>query len=136
MLVSDGGDRLDPDTRERLAHLTRKLRVSIYWLYLRSANSPGLTAAAGDTGAAAESVPEMLLHGFFQSLQTPYRAYEAGDAQALQRAIDDVSRLERLPIAYDELIARRELAPWGHGIALLAVLLMLSARLLEIRRWV
>ena len=77
----------------------------------------------------------MLLHRFFQSLPTPYRAYEAADAQALQRAIDDVNRLEKLPIAYDELIPRRELAPWGHGVALLAVLLLLSARWLEIRRW-
>ena len=46
MLVSDGGDRMDPDTRERLAHLARKQRVSIYWLYLRSSNSPGLALAA------------------------------------------------------------------------------------------
>ena len=134
MLVSDGGDRLDPDTRELLEQRLRKLRVSVYWLYLRSANGPGLTAAPDDA-AAAESVPEMLLHRFFQSLPTPYRAYEAGDAQALQRAIDDVNRLEKLPIAYDELIARRELAPWGHGVALLAVLLLLGARLLEVRQW-
>ena len=135
MLVSDGGDRLDPDTRELLAQRLRKLRVSVYWVYLRATNGPGLTPGASDDAAAAESVPEMLLHRFFQSLSTPYRAYEAADAQALQRAIDDVNRLEKLPIAYDELIPRRELAPWGHGVALLAVLLLLTARWLEIRRW-
>jgi mxaC protein len=135
MLVSDGGDRLDPITREQLTHRLRKLRVSIYWVYLRSPNGPGLTPAEGDAPAAAESVPEMMLHSFFLSLPTPYRAYEAADAQALQRAIDDVNRLEKLPIAYGELIPRRELAPWGHGIALLAVLLLLTARCLEIRRW-
>jgi mxaC protein len=135
MLVSDGGDRLDPDTRELLAHRLRKLRVSVYWLYLRSAFGPGLTPEPGDNAAAADSVPEMMLHRFFESLPTPYRAYEAADAQSLQRAIDDVNRLEKLPIAYDELIPRRELAPWGHGVALLAVLLLLAARCLEIRRW-
>ncbi len=135
MLVSDGGDRLDPDTRELLTHRLRKLRVSVYWLYLRSPNSPGLTPAAGESAAAAESVPEMMLHRFFQSLPTPYRAYEAADVQALQRAIDDVNRLEKLPIAHDELVPRRDLAPWGHGAALLAVLLLLAARSLEIRRW-
>jgi mxaC protein len=135
MLVSDGGDRLDPDTRELLAHRLRKLRVSVYWLYLRSANGPGLTPEAGDSAAAAESVPEMMLHRWLQGLPTPYRAYEATDAQALQHAIDDVNRLEKLPIAYEELIPRRELASWGHGVALLAVLLLLAARGLEIRRW-
>ncbi|MCW5658409.1 MAG: VWA domain-containing protein [Burkholderiaceae bacterium] len=135
MLVSDGGDRLDPDTRERLTHRLRKLRVSVYWLYLRSPNAAGLTPAAADSAAAAESVPEMMLHRWFQGLPTPYRAYEAADVQALQHAIDDVNRLEKLPIAHDELIPRRELAPWGHGAALLAVLLLLAARCLEIRRW-
>jgi mxaC protein len=135
MLVSDGGDRLDPDTRERLAALTHKLRVSIYWLYLRSANSPGLTLAAGDSAAAADSVPEIMLHDFFQTLQTPYRAYEAGDSQALERAIDDVNRLETLAIPYRDLVPRRELAPWGYGLALLAVLLLLAARRVEIRQW-
>ena len=134
MLVSDGGDRLDPDTRELLAHRLRKLRVSIYWIYLRSVNSPGLTPQAGDA-ASAESVPEMLLHRRLQGLPTPYRAYEAADAQALQRAIDDVNRLEKLPIAHDELIPRRELAPWGHGVALLALMLLLGARCVEVRRW-
>lgn len=134
MLVSDGGDRLDPETRERLAKLARRQRVSIYWLYLRSANSPGLALAEGDT-AAAESVPELLLHGFFNSLPTPYRAYEASDSRALQRAIDDVNRQEKLPISYDELVPRRELAPWAHALALLLVALLLAARSLEIRRW-
>ena len=135
MLVSDGGDRVDPDTREKLSKMARKQRVSIYWLYLRSANSPGLTLAEGDSAAAAESIPEMLLHDFFNSLETPYRAYEASDSRALQRAIDDVNRQEKLPITYDELVPRRELAPWAHALALAAVLLLLAARLTEIRRW-
>jgi mxaC protein len=135
LLVSDGGDRLDPDTRERLLRLTRKQRVGIYWIYLRSANSPGLTLAEGDSAAAAETVPEILLHSFFQTLETPYRAYEASDSQALQRAIADVNRLEKLPIVYSDLVPRHELSPWAHAVALLAVLLLLGARWVEIRPW-
>ena len=84
---------------------------------------------------AAESVPEILLHDFFNSLETPYRAYDASDSRALQRAIDDVNRLEKLPITYNDLIPRRELAPFAHALALAAVLLLLAARLMEIRRW-
>lgn len=135
MLVSDGGDRIDADAREHLAHLARKQRVSICWLYLRSANSPGLTLAADDTTAAAESVPEMLLHGFFGSLETPYRAYEAGDTEALGRAIADVDRMQNLPISILDLVPRRELAPFAQALALGCVLLLLAARLLELRRW-
>jgi mxaC protein len=135
MLVSDGGDRLDPDTRERLAHVLTKLRVSIYWLYLRTTNGPGLTLAADDSSAAAESVPELMLHRFFESLQTPYRAYEAADSEALKQAIADVNRLENLPITTHELVPRRELTPSVSALALLGVLLLLGASWLEIRQW-
>lgn len=135
MLVSDGGDRLDPDTREQLVRALTKLRVSIYWLYLRSANSPGLTLTGPDSSAAAESVPEIMLHRFFQSLQTPYHAYEAGDSEALKQAIADVNRLENLPITTHELVPRRDLTPWISGAALCGVLLLLAASWLEIRRW-
>ena len=135
MLVSDGGDRIDPDTRERLAHLARKQRAAIYWLYLRSANSPGLRLEEGESAAAAESVPELLLNRFFESLETPYRAYEADNTEALQQAIADVNRLENLPITYLDLVPQRDLAPWCHGVALLCVLLLMGANLLEVRRW-
>jgi mxaC protein len=135
MLISDGGDQIDPDTRERLAHLAQLHRVGINWLYLRSANSPALSAAEGDAAGAADNVAELQLHRWFGSLTTPYRAYEAGDSQALQRAIADVDRLERLPIITVETVPRRDLVPWADGAALAAVLLLLAARLAEIRRW-
>jgi mxaC protein len=121
--------------RERLARALRKQRAALYWIYLRSANSPGLKPAAGESAEAIDSVPELVLNRFFESLQTPYRAYEAGDAQALRRAIEDVNRLERLPVLYDELMPRRELAPWLHGLALACVLVLLAARLAQVRRW-
>ena len=130
MLVSDGGDRLDPNTREAIANAARKQRVAIYWLYLRSANSPGLEAEVDD-----DTVPEHTLHRFFESLGTPYHPYEADNDQDLQKAIDDVNRMENLPITYLDTVARRDLSPYGYGAALLCVLLLLSARFLEIRRW-
>jgi mxaC protein len=135
LLVSDGGDRLDPDTREHLARALTKLRVSIYWLYLRSVNSPSLNLSEGDSSAAAQSVPEIMLHRFFQSLRTPYRAYEAGDSAALKQAIADVNRLENLPITTHEVVPRRDLTPWFGAAALCGVLLLAAASWLEIRRW-
>lgn len=135
MLVSDGGDRLDEATQERIAFAARKHRAAIDWFYLRSANSPGLNAEAGDPLGAADTVPEHLLHRFFQSLGTPYRAYEADNDKALQAAIDDVNRLENLPITYLDVVPRRDLSPYGHAAALLCVLLLLGAQMLEIKRW-
>lgn len=132
MLVSDGGDRLDGDIAARVAHLARKHRVGLYWLYIRSPRSPGLHAA--DPGGA-EPAPETALHRFFESLGTPYRAYEAENPQALQKAIEDVNQLENLPITYLETVPRRDLAGWAFGAALLCVLLALGANMAEIRRW-
>lgn len=135
MLVSDGGDRLDQAMQERIAFAARKHRVAIDWFYLRSANSPGLNAEAGDPLGAADTVPEHQLHRFFQSLGTPYRAYEADNDKALQAAIDDVNRLENLPITHLDVVPRRELSSYAQGAALLCVLLLLGAQSLEIRRW-
>ena len=132
MLVSDGGDRLDSDASERIADLARKYRVAVYWLYLRSANSPGLVLEPGDT---AENVPEVLLHRFFESLGTLYHAYEAGDAAALKQAIDAVNQLENLPITYLDTMPRRDLSAACFAAALAGVVLLLAANLMEIRRW-
>ena len=135
MLVSDGGDRLDPDMRVRIAELALRERVAIDWIYLRSTNSPGLTMAADEAPAQADNVPEYFLHRYFQSLPTAYRAYEAGDPEALQKAVDDVSRLQNLPIDYIDIVPRRDLARHAYIGALLCVLLLAAARGWEIRRW-
>lgn len=135
LLVSDGGDHLDPFHQQEVAHLIRKHRVSLYWIYIRSARSPGLKPPASDAPEAADTVPEYFLDRFFRSLGTPYRAYEAEDPQALQAAIDDVDRLENLPITYEDTVPRREVAPWAYGLALACVCLLLSANALERRRW-
>ena len=135
MLVSDGGDRLDTDARERIAYLARKHRVAIYWIYLRSANSPGLVLEKGEAASSVETVPEYALHRFFESLESSYRAYEASDPEALKRAIDAVDRLEKLPITYLDTMPRRDLSAHMFAVAFGCVVLLLAASLAEIRRW-
>jgi mxaC protein len=135
LLVSDGGDQIDPDMREQIHHLVRRHRVGVYWIYLRSINSPGLQPGEGETQEALDAMPEYVLDRYFRSLGVPYRAYEAENPQALQRAIDDVDRLDNLPIVYHDVVPRRDLSPWALGAALAAVLVLLAANLLEIRRW-
>ena len=107
----------------------------MYWIYLRTANSPGLMRAENEPPANVDSVPEYFLHRYFQSLGTPYRAYEADNPQALQEAVEAVSRLENLPIHYLETVPKRDLAPACWGLALLCVLLLLGANRLEIKTW-
>jgi len=135
LLVSDGGDRIDADAQERITHLARKYRVSFYWIYIRSPRSPGLMLGQAPGADAADTVPEFLLHRFFASLQVPYRAYEADNPEALQKAMADVNRLENLPITYLDTLPRRDLSGAAYAAALVAVLLLLAANGVEIRRW-
>lgn len=135
LLVSDGGDHIDPGARQRIVERLHEQRVSLYWIYIRSARSPGLQAAAGDAPAAADTVPEIFLHRFFQSAGVPYRAYEAENPEALKRAIADVGRLENLPIVYRDLVPRLDLSGRAYAVALVAVLLLLASRWSEARAW-
>ncbi len=135
MLVSDGGDRLDPDVAERITTQARRQRAAIYWIYLRSANSPGRAPQPGEPPQDADAVPEVVLHRFFESMGSPYRAYEAANPEALRQAIEAVNRLENLPITYLDAVPRRELAAPCYGVAFGCVVLLLAANLLEIRRW-
>lgn len=131
MLVSDGGDVLDEDARDEIAKRMREYRVSLYWFYIRSYRSPGLRPEPGSEAVA----PEVHLHRFFASLGTPYKAYEAENTEALQRAINDVNRLENLPITYTDTVPRRDLSQWCYGLALACVLLLLAAKCMELRAW-
>lgn len=135
MLVSDGGDRLDTDAKERITHLAKKNRATIYWLYLRSANSPGLSLARDEPAERIDTVPEYALNAFFESTGVPYHAFEAGTPQALRQALDQVDAQQNLPIRYTDTMPRRELGNPLFAVSLICVLLLLAATGLERTRW-
>ncbi len=140
LLVSDGGDYIDPDTRELIATQMRDLRVSLYWIYIRSARSPKLADAAHtaeypDAVREAYMRPEFFLHRFFGSMGVPYRAYEADDPKSLEGAVADVSRLENLPITWTDTVPRRDLGGLAYAIALAGLLGLLAARKMELSAW-
>ncbi len=133
MLISDGGARLDLETRIEIEDLLARHRVSLYWIYLRSVFSPGIAESA--SGIGSQAAPARALHEFFDGLKTPYRVYDAEDPQALQTAIADVNRLQSLPIRYRERVPRRDLAGACYAVALPILGLLLLAQLLEMRAW-
>lgn len=135
LLVSDGGANLDPETQELVTEGMRRNRVGLYWIYIRSANSPGLMPGADVSPEAAETVPEHFLHEFFRRMNVPYRAYEAEDPEALSRAIADVNRLENFPIRYREPLPRQDLSQAFYLGALALAALLAAAAALEVRRW-
>ena len=70
---------------------------------------------------------------YFQSLGIPYRAFEAADAPALARAIEEINRSESEPIRYTEFASRHD---WSYTLLLLAVFglaLIAAAKLSEVQ---
>ena len=136
VLVSDGGAELDYAVCQQITQALKRERVTLYWLYLRSYGSPGLVADAKDAvGDGDATAPERALHAFFRAIGTPYRAYEAENPQALERAMEDVNRLENFPIRYREVLAPRDLSRRLYVLALMLSLALLAAKGLEIERW-
>lgn len=137
VLVSDGAGEISQTPRLRIAHRMQRLRVSLYWIYIRSARGPVIFDAPGPGGSAAATrmTPERALHEFFSGMGSAYRAYTAESAEDLERAIADVNRLQNLPVRYRETIARRDLSGVCLAVALGGLAILIAAKLVERRAW-
>ena len=137
VLVSDGAGEIGQTERLRIAHLMRRLRVSLYWIYIRSAYGPVIIDSddSGEIGATAKMTPERALHEFFSEMGASYRAYTAESPEGLEQAIADVNRLQNLPVRYRETIGRRDLSAACLAVALGGLLLLLAAKLVERTSW-
>lgn len=135
LLVSDGAAAIDPDSELRLRQYFKQQQIRLYWLFLRTANSPGifdLPQEARDDNAQA--MPERHLHLFFSSLGIPYQAYQAENPDAMRQAIADINRLEHAPLHYRERIPQQDLSGlcylWATGL----LALLLTAKFCEAQR--
>lgn len=135
LMVSDGGARIDGETKRRLALQMKRNRVGLYWVYLRSVHSPGLFGPPGDAVVGGESSPEIALHQFFESLGSPYQAYEAENSSAITRAVEDVNRLENRPMTFNELVPRRDLSWQCFLLAAVMLTVLLVSKFAEIKSW-
>ena len=131
LLVSDGGAQLDPPTRRRITAGMTRNRIALYWLYLRSING----ASLDDTDPQADSIAEVALHHFFQSMGTPYHAYQVSEPKDLVQAVADVGKQQNLPLDYLERIPRQGYAKVCFALAALACLALLGFGTLQLRSW-
>ncbi len=131
LLVSDGGAFLDPPTQQRILAGLARNRITLYWIYLRSYNSPALDDADPDRANA----PEIALHTFFQSLRTPYRAYQAEVPEDLAKAVADVGRQQNLPLDFLEEVPREDYSRRFLVAAAICCALLLAGRSLTLRGW-
>lgn len=131
VLVSDGGAQLDPPTRRRIATGLARNRIALYWLYLRSINGASLDSSDPE----AASVAEVAMHRFFQSMGTPYRAYEAAEPKELSQAVADVGRHQNLPLDYLERVPRRDYTRGCFVLGALACVGLLFFAAVRLRSW-
>lgn len=129
LLVSDGGAHLDEATSAGIRAGLARNRIALYWLYLRSYNSATLDAQ----DARWENAPEIALHRFFQTLHTPYRAYEAEVPEDLAKAVADVGRQQNLPLEFSERIPRQDYSQVFIALAACACFGLLLLRSLMLR---
>jgi mxaC protein len=128
VLISDGAAVIEPASEALLRRWFAERGVRLYWIFLRTAGSPGLfeiPEAADDTPQAR---PERHLHLFFESLGIPYHAYEAESPDGMQRAMADIGRLENLPMHYTETHPRLDLRGLCFGLAAGALVLLVMAK--------
>jgi mxaC protein len=133
LLVSDGAAAVDSDSEQKLRELFKQQQVSLYWIFLRTANSPGIFDKPLDSrDDNAQAMPELYLHKFFSSLGSPYKAYEAESPNALREAMDDINRLENLPMNYLERVPRLDLTGYCYQLSLLLMTLLLGVKYFEV----
>lgn len=133
LLVSDGAALIDPKVQEELRADFQKIRVNLYWLFLRTAGSKGISDQPKPGEDTPQAMPERHLDLYFKTLGVPYQAFEAEGPQAVADAVNQIGRLERHPMEIEEALPRTDSTPLLSLIALLATLLLLAAKLAEQR---
>ncbi|HET6377241.1 MAG TPA: vWA domain-containing protein [Methylocella sp.] len=131
LLVSDGAARIDPRVQEKLRASFQQLKVSLYWLFLRTAGSKGISDQPGPGEDTPQSMPERHLDIFFKTLGVPYRAFESEGPAAVEDAITRINRLERQPVEIREVLPRTDLSSFFVQTALFASVVLLAAKLCE-----
>jgi mxaC protein len=132
LLVSDGGTFLTDPIRALIRSGLQRDRVSLYWIHLKSYNSPELDSQEPGSDAA----PEVALHRFFRTLRTPYQVYEAEVKEDLAKAVADVGRQQNFPLDFVEQFPRADYSRIFVALAAMACVVLLAGRALLLRSWV
>lgn len=136
LLVSDGAAVIDRANEALLRRWFAEKGVRLYWIFLRTAGSPGIFETPPPSEDSPEARPEHYLHRFFESLGIPYRAYEATSPDAVAQAVAEVDRLENQPLRYAERRPRLELRGVCFLLAALGLGVLAAAKRMEVKPWV
>ena len=130
LLVSDGGATIKEESRVKLRALFAERQASLIWIYTRGDQEPSIVAPrrSADTDSLS-------LHEFFSSMGSPYEMFEVTSPEGLEHAVAEVARMTNLPTRYEQHLPRRDLAGALFALALAGIVVLIAARLLEVREW-
>jgi mxaC protein len=128
LFVSDGAGRIPDGVQADLRIKMLLQRIHLYYLYLRSGDSPALS---GDVSGRSDLTQPAALHAFFRSLGIPYRGFEASDPGAIAAATEAIGRLENQPVTYHETVPRVGYEGLCYASAAVFLLIVLLSRLAE-----
>ena len=75
------------------------------------------------------------MHRFFQTLSTPYHAYQTSEPKDLAQAVADVGRQQNLPLDYVEQIPGKDYDRACFGVSAFACLMLLALGAIQLRSW-
>lgn len=135
ILLSDGGGHIGAEVQQKLRDWLHRYNISLYWIVLRQPGGITIFDPMYDSTYDGPLPKEVELHQYFQTLRTPFNAYEAEDPKSLATAIADINQKEKKPIKYLEKIPGRNFTQVCYFIAVLMIALLLSVKYLEVRTW-
>jgi mxaC protein len=136
ILISDGAGRVSELVQQKLRDWLQRYNIGLYWIVLRQPGGitifdPKYTASGYD----GHIPTEVLLYQYFQTLRTPFNAYEASDPRSLEAAIADINSKEKKPIQYMEKIPGHDYTNVCYWIAIVMISILLAVKYLEINTW-
>lgn len=135
ILLSDGAGRIDANTQQKIKDWFDRLHISLYWIVLRQPGGLSIFNTAYKPAEDQPLPPEIELYEFFNTLKTPFKAYEAEDPKSLQLAMNDINNREKKPIKYLEKIPGHDYSNICFIIAVLMIALLLGVKHLEVKTW-
>jgi mxaC protein len=126
LFVSDGAGRISDAMQAGLRTRMLLQRIHLYYLYLRSGDSPPLSGNDGN-----DMTQPSALNAFFKTLGIPYSGFEASDPDAIIAATNAIGRMELRPITYHETSPRVGYESLCYALAAAALLCLLASRLAE-----
>ena len=135
ILLSDGAGRIDAQTQQKIKDWYERFQLGLYWIVLRQ---PGGLSIFDKTFQPKEDQPlppEIELFSFFNTLRSPFKAYEAENPQTLKQAINDINSREKKIIHYTETIPGTNYTVWCLYFSALMTSLLIGLKLLELSAW-